>query len=139
MPLYVCSGYGVSIYHYSPLSHSTALSTMKPDLRYLRSSALIGSVINNQELLAARASFKLGFVGARGGRDCGRRAKRSGFRTANTTIGVRIGIHRWRQRDGLQSQKQAEKSEKGRVCALRASTIRHSRLPSSSLSRGPPQ
>ena len=101
MPLYVCSGYGVSIYHYSPLSHSTALSTMKPDLRYLRSIALIGSVINNQELLAARASFKLGIVGVRGGRDDGRRAKRSDFRTVNTTIGVRIGIHRWRQRGGL--------------------------------------
>jgi hypothetical protein len=42
------------------------------------------------------------------------------------------------------SQKKAEKSEKGRVCALRASTIplpasiRHSPLPSSSPSRGPP-
>ena len=42
------------------------------------------------------------------------------------TIGVRIGIHRWRQRDGLQSQKKAEKSEKGRLC------IRHS-LPSIAL------
>src|SRR5271155_660916 len=119
----------------TPIVHSTALSAVKPDLRYLWSIALIGSVINNQELLAARASFKLGVVGARGGRDCGRRAKRSGSRTANTTIGVRIGIHRWRQRGGLQSQKKAEKSEKGRVCALRASTIpllasiRHSRLP----------
>src|SRR5271155_1133120 len=108
----------------TPIVHSTALSAVKPDLRYLWSIALIGSVINNQELLAARASFKLGVVGARGGRDCGRRAKRSGSRTANTTIGVRIGIHRWRQRDGLQSQKKkAERSEKGRVCALRASTI----------------
>src|SRR5271170_5425343 len=121
----------------TPIVHSTALSAVKPDLRYLWSIALIGSVINNQELLAARASFKLGVVGARGGRDRGRRAKRSGSRTANTTIGVRIGIHRWRQRDGLQSQKKkAERSEKGRVCALRASTIpllasiRHSRLPS---------
>src|SRR5271154_640879 len=85
----------------TPIVHSTALSAVKPDLRYLWSIALIGSVINNQELLAARASFKLGVVGARGGRDCGRRAKRSGSRTANTTIGVRIGIHRWRQRDGL--------------------------------------
>ena len=38
-----------------------------------------------------------------GRRDCGRRAKRSGSRTANSTIGARIGIHRWRQRGGLQS------------------------------------
>jgi hypothetical protein len=36
----------------------------------------------------ATPSFKLGVVGAGGGRDCGRRAKRSGSRTANTTIGV---------------------------------------------------
>src|SRR5271154_6897272 len=96
----------------TPIVHSTALSAVKPDLRYLWSIALIGSVINNQELLAARASFKLGVVGARGRRDCGRGAKRSGSKTANTTIGVRIGIHRWRQRDGLQSQKKAEKSER---------------------------
>src|SRR5271154_5003402 len=107
----------------TPIVHSTALSAVKPDLRYLWSIALIGSVINNQELLAARASFKLGVVGARGGRDCGRRAKRSGSGTVNTTIGVRIGIHRWRQRGGLQSKKKAEKREKGRVCALPASTI----------------
>jgi hypothetical protein len=102
-------------------------------------------MINNQELLAARASFKLGVAGARGGRDCGRRAKRSGSRTANITIGVQIGIRRWRQLDSLQSQKtKADKSEKRRVCALHASTIpllasmRHGRLPSSSPSRGPP-
>jgi hypothetical protein len=69
------------------------------------------------------------------------RAKRSGSRTANTTIGVRIGVHRWWQRDGPRSQKKAERSEKGRVCALRASTtpllagISHSRLPLSLPSR----
>src|SRR5436309_7854365 len=34
-----------------------------------------------------------------GRRDCGRRAK-----GANNTIGVRIGIYRWRQRSGLRSR-----------------------------------
>jgi len=40
---------------------------------------LIGNVTNNQELLAARASFKPGVVRARGGRDCGKKkAEKSG-------------------------------------------------------------
>src|SRR5271170_7098703 len=62
------------------------------------------------------------------------------FHTA-PTVSVTIGIYRWRQRDGLQSQMKAEKSERGRVCVLRASTIpllasiRHSRLLLSSPSR----
>jgi hypothetical protein len=95
-------------------------------------------VINNQELLAAWASFKLGVVGARGGRDCGRRAKRSGSRTLRTLllesgsesiVGGSEMVYSLRRR-----QRRAKKD------ALRASTIpllasiRHSRLPSS----GPP-
>ena len=45
----------------------------------------------------------------------------------------------WRQRDGLQSREKAEKTEKGRISALRASAIPllasicHSRLPSSKI------
>jgi len=53
------------------------LSAVMPDSRDLYSGYEVCSMIYHNKLLAQQATFILGIVGVREGRDCGRRAKSS--------------------------------------------------------------
>jgi len=62
----------------------SSFAAVMPDSRHLRSGREVSGMINDEELLAQRASLILGIARARGGRDCGKRAKRSSATATNT-------------------------------------------------------
>ena len=68
---------------------STAFSAVLPDLRDFRTIALIGGVINDQELLAVLIRLIIGIVEGRGFGDCGLRRE---LGTPVTTVRV-VRIH----------------------------------------------
>ena len=83
---------------------------------------------DRQSGIARRAGLvQTGVVGARGGRDCGRRAKRSDCRSANNTIGVQIGILCWRQRGDLRSTVTEEGIEERTGMPLRFARLDYTR------------
>ena len=66
------------------LAGPSSLSALVPNPRYLYSGHDVGSTINNEELLAQKASLILGIAGVRRGSDYGKRAKHGSATTVNT-------------------------------------------------------